>query len=345
MALSLVTGGSGFIGSHLVAHLVANGDQVRVLDTRAPGDVPPPGVEVVRGSILDPEAVDAALEGVQVLYHVAGLPQLWLPDKGAFDRVNRQGTECVLARAARHRLERIVHCSTESVLVGQHGPRRITEAAEVPLEDMAGPYCRSKHRAERAALAAAAAGQPVVVVNPTAVIGPGDGGSTPPMAMLRLFVRGGPRVILDCMLNLVDVRDVAAGLTLAADHGIAGERYLIAGTNIRLSDLAHRLDRLAGRRPLRRWSIPGWSALAFAQADEWISDHVSGRPPTAPVTGVRLARASGWFDSSKAVAQLRFQARPFAETLGDAVAWLLQETDRRGQTRLQPWAEITGRPQ
>ncbi|WP_448205645.1 NAD-dependent epimerase/dehydratase family protein [Azospirillum sp. sgz302134] len=329
MALSLVTGGSGFIGSHLVAHLIARGECVRVLDTCAPEfyapEFRPPGVEVVQGSILDPAAVDAALDGVRVLYHVAGLPQLWLSDKEAFDRVNRQGTECVLARAARHRLERIVHCSTECVLVGRHGPCQITEATEVPLEDMAGPYCRSKHRAERAALAAAAAGQPVVIVNPTAVIGPGDRGSTPPMAMLRLFLRGGPRVILDCMLNLVDVRDVAAGLALAAEHGSTGERYLIGGTNIQLSTLARRLDLLAGREPLRRWGIPAWCALAFAHVDEWVSDHVTGRPPTAPVTGVRLARASGRFDSSKAAAQLRYQARPFARTLGDAVAWLDQE--------------------
>ena len=332
MALSLVTGGSGFIGNHLVALLAARGERVRILDTCAPA-VLPPGVEMMRGSILDPAAVDAALDGVRVLYHVAGLPQLWLPDKTAFDRVNRQGSECVLARAAGHRLERIVHCSTEAVLVGHRPASPISETVGLSLADMAGPYCRSKFRAEQAALAAAAAGQPVVVANPTAVIGPGEGmsdrnGPAPPMAMLALFLRGGPRLILDCTLNLVDVRDVAAGLALAAEHGVPGERYLIGGTNIRLSELTRRLDRLAGRKPRKRWSIPGGLALAFAHLDEWVSDHVSGRPPTAPVTGVRLAIASGRFDTGKAVSQLRFQARPFAETLADTVAWLAGERPR-----------------
>ncbi|MBP2295799.1 NAD-dependent epimerase/dehydratase family protein [Azospirillum rugosum] len=337
MALSLVTGGCGFIGSHLVAHLLASGERVRVLDTCA-SDTLPRGVEMTPGSILDPAAVDAALDGVQTLYHVAGLPQLWLPDKEAFDRINWHGTECVLERAKGHRLQRIVHCSTEAVLLGRRPAERIAESADRALAEMAGSYCRSKYRAEQAALAAAAAGQPVVIANPTAVIGPG-GGPTPPMAMLALFLRGGPRFILDCTLNLVDVRDVAAGLALAARHGAIGERYLIGGTNIRLSALVRLLDLLMGRKPRRRWGIPGWLALGFAQLDEWISDHVSGKPPTAPVTGVRLAIASGWFDTSKAVAQLHFQTRPFAETLADAVAWLVEESHRQDRpTRRSPVA-------
>jgi len=208
-------------------------------------------------------------------------------------------------------------------MVGRrHSDDARDESAILSLAEMAGPYCRSKLLAEQAALAAARRGLPVVVVNPTAVIGPGDRTGTPPSAMLRLFMPGGPRLILDCTLNFVDVRDVADGILLAAEAGRTGERYTLGGTNIRLSDLAARIDRLAGRPPRTRYGIPGLLALAAAHVDEWWSDHVSGRPPTAPVTGVRLAIAGGGFDCSKAVAELGYAPRPFDESLADALAWL-----------------------
>ena len=143
--------------------------------------------------------------------------------------------------------------------------------------------------------------------------------------MLRLFLRGGPRLILDCTLNLVHVRDVADGMILAAERGAAGERYILGGTDVRLSDLAARLDRLAGRPPLRRWTVPGPLALAGAMLDEWISDHISSRPPRAPVTGVRLALAAAGADSGKAARTLGYRPRGLDDALADAVTWLKNE--------------------
>jgi dihydroflavonol-4-reductase len=322
MTASLVTGGSGFIGSHLVAALAERGERVRILDIAEPVD-PPAGVEFRRGSILDAGAVASALTGMDRLYHLAALPQLWCRDNALFDRVNAEGTEIVLAAAERAGLSRIVHCSTEAVLIGRHRIERVDEAAAPGLDAMAGPYCRSKFRAEQAALAAAARGLPVVVVNPTAPIGPGDRGPTPPTAMLRLFLGGGPRLILDCVLNLVDVRDAALGHILAAERGRVGERYILGGADIRLAELAAHLDRLAGRAPIRRHFVPGGVALAAARVEEWLSDHVTGRPPTAPLTGVRLALAGGGFSSAKAAAELGYQPRPLDVSLRDAASWLM----------------------
>ena len=198
-------------------------------------------------------------------------------------------------------------------------PERLDEHADPGLEALAGPYCRSKYLAEQDALAAAARGLPVVVVNPTAPIGPGDRLPTPPNAMLRLFRRGGPRLILDCVLNLVDVRDVAQGMILAAERGRVGERYILGGTDIGLGDLAERIDRLCGRVPLRRHSVPPALALAAARVEEWLSDHVTRRPPTASVTGVRLALGGGGFDSGKAMRELGYTVRPLEASLRAAL--------------------------
>lgn len=321
VGLSLVTGGSGFIGGHLVTALAERGERVRVLDV-APPEALPPGVTVVQGSVLDRAAVERALDGVDRVFHLAAVAQLWHRDRSVFERVNRGGTRTVLEAAAQAGVRRFVHCSTESVLAAGGGGRPVDERSDPGLEAMAGPYCRSKYLAERDALAAAAAGLPLVVVNPTAPIGPGDRGPTPPTAMLRLFLDGGPRLILDCTLNLVHARDVADGMILAAERGTVGERYILGGGDVRLSDLAARLDRMAGRRPRRRWTVSPPLALAAATVDEWISDHLSHRPPRAPVTGVRLALAATGVDGGKAARDLGYRPRPLDEALADAVAWL-----------------------
>lgn len=324
MGITLVTGGSGFIGGHLVAALAARGARVRILDLQEPPNDAPPDVEFQRGSILDAAAVARALEGVERVYHLAAVATLWDRDPTVFDRVNRQGTRVVLDAAARvPGLRRVVHCSTEAVMIGHPPPRRLPqrldESADPGLEALAGPYCRSKYIAEKDALAAAAQGLPVVVVNPTAPIGPGDRLPTPPNAMLRLFRRGGPRLILDCVLNLVDVRDVAQGMILAAERGRVGERYILGGVDIGLGDLVRRIDQLCGRQPIRRHPVPPALALGAARAEEWLSDHVTGHPPTASVTGVRLALAGGGFDSGKAMRELGYTVRPLEASLRAAL--------------------------
>ncbi|MFP5517599.1 MAG: NAD-dependent epimerase/dehydratase family protein [Alphaproteobacteria bacterium] len=319
MEPSLVTGGSGFIGSHLVAALVERGEHVRILDTALPRDLLP-NVTFLHGSVLDQETVARACDGVRQVFHLAATAQLWHRDPSVFDAVNHGGTRTVLAAAAKAGVRRFVHCSTESVL---NGREPVDDDSNPRIETMAGPYCRSKYLAEREALAAARR-MPVVIVNPTAPIGPGDHTPTPPTAMLRLFLNGGPRLILNCNLNLVDVRDVAGGMILAAERGAVGERYILGGNNLTLSDLAHRIDRLAGRRCRRRWPIPGRLALAAAMLEEWMSDHITHRPPRAPATGVRLAIAAGFVDSTKAMRELGYHPRSLDNALADAVAWLMR---------------------
>jgi dihydroflavonol-4-reductase len=321
-ARSLVTGGTGFIGRHVVSALLRRGDFVRVLDCAVPFE-PLPGVEFIHGSILDCDAVDRALDGIDNVFHLAAIAHLWTPDVAAFDVVNRQGTETMLAAAADRRVRRFVHCSTETVLLPPRGAERaVDEATALTLADMAGPYSRSKYLAEQAAIAAARDGLPVVIVNPTLPIGRGDRRFTPPTAMLALYLRGTSRFFLDCVLNLVDVRDVAAGMLLAGERGRPGERYILGGENMWLRQVATMLGRMSGRET-RKWSVPGALALAAGHVGEWVADNITHRPPIANAEGVRLALRSAHFDNAKARRELGYAPRPVLDAMKNAASWIL----------------------
>ncbi len=322
--LSLVTGGCGFIGRHLVGQLLARGERVRVLDLR-PLDPMPAGVEQVLGSITDPAAVGRAVERCERVFHLAANPNLWAPDPRAFDLVNHRGTRRVLEAARNAGVQRFVYTSTESILKSCRAPKQSTralidEGVRLTLEDMPGPYCRSKFLAEEAAREAAAGGLPVVIVNPTMPIGPGDQLLTPPSKMILGFLNGTTPAYLDCEFNLVDARDVAAGQILAAEKGKVGERYILGHVNLGLSDLLAELHRLTGLT-MPRTRIPYALAFASAIVSEGFSA-VTKKPPIAPLTGVRLARTSMAFDSGKARAELGWACRPLEESLRDAIGWM-----------------------
>ena len=218
MTRILVTGGSGFIGKHLVSALIARGRQVRVLDLQPPPRALPQ-VQYVRGSVLDRDLVDRAMDGVDEVYHLAGLPGMWLPRKADFHTVNFGGTEIVIETARKRGIKRFLHCSTESILF-RASPSMVPVADDAFLpDDMPGPYTRSKMLADRFAMQAAASGYPVIIGCPTMPVGPYDHNVTPPTAMLRYFLSRRLQLHLDFVVNLVDVRDAAEGLILAMERG------------------------------------------------------------------------------------------------------------------------------
>ncbi len=319
----LVTGGSGFLGQYLVAALVGRSQFVRILDPATPSLLPA-GVEYMRGSVLDRADVQRALDGITCVYHLAGMAHLWTADRADFDRVNCIGTEIMLAEARKKAVGRFLHCSTEVVLLPpQRRDRPIDETIALDLNDMAGPYSRSKYLAEQAAFGATAQGQDVVVVNPTIPVGAGDRNHTPPTAMLAHYLSGS-RFFLDCMLNLVDARDVAEGMILAAERGRQGERYLLGGENVSLAELLQTLERVLGRKRTRL-RVPSLVALATGSASEWIANTFTGRAPVATAEGVRLALRSSRFDSDKAARELGYAPRPIEEALTAASRWLIND--------------------
>ena len=321
MTKVLVTGGNGFIGTHLVSTLVAGGRDVRVLDV-LPSPRSLPEVEYVRGSVLDRDLVHRAMDGVQHVYHLAGLPGMWMPRKGDFHTVNCCGTEIVLEEAQRRDVKRFLHCSTESILFR-------TVSADDPADDaltrddMPGPYTRSKMLADSLALEVAASGFPVIVGCPTMPIGPYDHNLTPPTAMLQHFLGTGPvQMYLDFVVNLVDVRDVAIGLILAMEKGRVGHRYVLGGDSVPLGEVLALMASISGRRKLFV-PVPGRLAELVAAMIEFKADCLTVGVPSATVEGVRIARRATALSIEKARRDLGYEPRAIEPVLRETIAHMM----------------------
>jgi dihydroflavonol-4-reductase len=321
--LTIVTGGAGFIGSHLVRQLVDSGQEVRVIERPGAEVGHLPSVEVYFADIRDRRTVAAAMKGARWVYHLAANPNLWIRDRREFESVNHHGTVNVLESALEAGAERVLHTSTESILTRSRSPGIIDENVVISESDAVGPYCLSKLRAENAAMALARAGRPVLVANPTMPVGPGDRGLSPPTRLIRDFCRGKLPALMDCTLNLIDVRDVATGLVRVLERGLPNRRYLLGGENLTLAEFLGMLSEFCGV-PVPRWRVPYAAGLAVAYISEFWSDHISGRTPKATVTGVRLARRIMHFDTSRSRAELGLSPRPIRDAVGDAVNWLRQ---------------------
>jgi dihydroflavonol-4-reductase len=280
-------------------------------------------VQYVDGSVLDADLVDEALSDVDEVYHLAGLPGMWMPNKNDFHAVNCGGTEVVIAAARKRGIARFLHCSTESILFPSTPPE--DEPAEDILltgDDMPGPYTRSKMLAEQLAMQAAASGFPVVIACPTMPTGSHDHNLTPPSAMLRHFLSGRLQLYLDFIVNLVDVRDVAAGLVLTMERGRVGHRYILGGESIPLKKVLRLVTTISGRRNLLI-PVPGRVAEIAAAMLEFIADHVTRRPPSGTAEGVRIALRSTALSIEKAQRELGYAPGPVEPALRETIAYLM----------------------
>lgn len=295
----LVTGGAGYIGGHVVRMLQEQGNHVRILDLAKPDQLEVPGSQFIAGDIRDAATVKQAVEGCQVVLHLAANPNLWTRNPDDFETVNHQGTRRVLEAAAQEGVERTVYVSTESILTPRQRTEVISESVQTTLADMIGPYCRSKWLAEQAAFQAAEAGQPVVIVRPSVPVGPGDHHGGPLTRMMRDFQDGRVKGWMPGQLNLVDVRDVAEGTLLAAERGEIGQAYLLVNENWTIREFMQYLAVLFDRKPPRA-RIPYSVALGFAYFEEAMCRmSKKGRIPMATVTGVKLTRRCFHFDGQR----------------------------------------------
>lgn len=324
MSISLVTGGSGFIGQHLVDQLLVRGDTVRILDL-VPPPVLKPGATFIQGSVTDRASVDLAIKGVLHVYHTAAIPHLWAPDSAVYQDVNVNGTRTVFEAALKAGVERIVHTSSSCVLTGRHlghSPILVDERDEALEEQLFGHYARSKWRAEMLAKSYADRLQ-VVIVLPTLPLGPGDRHMTPPTRMLRDVMNGKTPAYIDCLLNIVDVRDVAAGHVLACERGRSGQRYILNQHAVDMAKFLRHLEAMTGRS-MPRWRIPNAVALLASTIDETWSSLVSKQVPRAPLAGTQMAVRQVRFDNHLARTRLEFPETPLLKTLIDAVGWLAE---------------------
>jgi dihydroflavonol-4-reductase len=233
----------------------------------------------------------------------------------------------VIAAARKRGTARFLHCSTESILFRPPSLKDTSdERSLLPPQQMPGVYTRSKMLAEQSAAQAAAAGFPLVIGTPTMPIGPHDHNLTPPTAMLRQFLHGRVQMYLDFVVNLVDVRDVAAGLVLAMERGQVGHRYILGGESISLSKILKLMAAISGRRSLAI-PVPGKVAEAAAAMLEFVADHVTHRPPAGTAEGVRIALRATDLSIEKARNELGYTPRPVEPALRDTIAYLLSTPD------------------
>ncbi len=317
MALTLVTGASGFLGWHVARVLAERGHRVRAL-CRPTSQLRELDVERVTGDLRDPDSLRRAIEGCELVFHVAADYRLWSKHPAELYSSNVDGTRNLLDAAARAKVERIVYTSTVGC-IGMPEGRNGDEQTPVSIADMAGHYKRSKWLAEQVALEKSAAGLPVVIVNPTAPIGDHDWKPTPTGKIIVDFLRDKLPAFVDTGLNLVDARDTAIGHLLAAEKGRPGERYILGGENLTLEQILGRLSAFSGK-PAPTIKIPysiayatGVITTAFAQ--------VTGKPPLAPLEGVKMARKKMFVTHDKAARELGFTPCPVESALKRAIEW------------------------
>lgn len=315
----LVTGASGFIGSHVSAELAADGASVRAF-CRSEPPAEARVSEWMAGDVTDARAVERAVAGCDAVVHAAALYSYSRADAARFAAVNVQGTRNVLDSAVRRSVARVVVTST-SATCGPVPGRAATEHDRPAAWESRVPYKRTKIAAEGLALAAAKQDVDVVCVNPTTVIGPGDRKPTPSGKMIRdLVTRPIAGYIAGAGINVVGVEDVARGHKLALAHGRSGERYILGGDDLSLREaFAHALAAVGRQAP--RLPLP-WSAVYGAAIVVDAAGRVLGREPQLLVPGeVLLARTPLFFSSAKAGSELGYRARPSREVLAAAARW------------------------
>jgi dihydroflavonol-4-reductase len=330
MGKTLITGGTGFIGSHLARALADRGDDMRLLVRPSSSREGLSGIEfeTASGDVTDQGSVREAMDGVERVFHVAGMTSMRPRDRERVFEVNVTGTRNVLEEARRAGVKRVVLTSSVAAVGPAERGRTADEDQPFTGGELGITYINSKHEAELEARRATERGLPVVCVNPSFVLGPDDSHGTSTQLVRRFLLRQIP-VYVDGALNIVDVRDVAAGHLLADERGQPGERYILGGRNFTLARLFSDLSRISGVSP-PPVRLPGQVALAGVEAALRASVPI----PTTP-DEVRSGMQWWAYRSDKAERELGFEARPHEETLEDTVRWQTRQLgDRVGAGQL-----------
>jgi dihydroflavonol-4-reductase len=318
-----ITGATGFVGSHVAQIAAEHGAELRLL-TRTTSNLSnlPRAAELVQGDLCEPARFSAALRGCDALIHVAADYRLWVPDPAEMYKVNVAGTRELLRLAREAGVRRVVYTSSGATMGFRRAALIVDEETPVSEANMIGHYKRSKWLAEQEAIAAAHAGQEVVVLNPTTPVGAMDVKPTPTGRIIVDFLNKKFPAYVDTGLNLVDVREIARMHLAALERGRFGERYILGGENLTLKQI---LDKLAGMTglPSPTMKVPHAVAMAFALFDETITGKLRGKEPRATVEAVRMGKKMMWASSAKAERELGWPVLPVDAGLRDAVTWFV----------------------
>lgn len=318
----LVTGGTGFLGSHIVRKLIASDESVRVLSR--PGsprtNLENLKVEFVEGDLRDATSLVPALRNVYLVYHVAADYRLICSNPQELYDNNVKGTVNLINAAIAAKTPKIVYTSSVATIGIPHNGTPGTEDDIATIDDMIGDYKRSKFLAEKEVFRFAHQGVPIVVVNPSTPIGSHDRKPTSTGQMVLDFLNHRMPAYVETGLNIIDVEDVAEGHILAAAYGRVGERYILGNKNMTLKEIFDCLS-LITRLPSPKIKIPLWFAYIMGLADKVISEHFLKREPRIPIEGVKMARKKMFFSADKAVKELKLPQNPVELAMEKAVRW------------------------
>src|SRR5437868_3624072 len=320
-----LTGATGFVGSHVARAYAARGAQLRLLSRSTSNKAALEGLaaDLVVGDLLQPEALRVPMRGCDALVHVAADYRLWVKDPKAMYAANVDGTRELLRIAREEGVTKVVYTSSVATMGFKSDLTIVDESTPVELQDMIGHYKRSKYLGEQEAIAAAKAGQHVMILNPTTPIGPGDAKPTPTGRIIADFLNRKFPAYVDTGLNLVDVGEVARMHVSALDRGRPGERYILGGENLSLKQILDRMSAITGL-PSPTMKVPHAVAMTFAFFDETIMGRLLGKEPRATVEAVRMGKKLMFASSAKAERELGFNVLPIYNALRSAIEWFVE---------------------
>jgi dihydroflavonol-4-reductase len=317
-----LTGATGFLGSHVARQLLSQGAELRLLvrPTSRLDNISDLPAERVVGDLRDLESLKTGMSGCEFVFHVAADYRLWSRNSQELYDSNVEGTRNILAAARDSGARRVVYTSSVATMGFGNNGRLTDEKTPVTLSNMIGDYKRSKFMAEQLVIAAAHAGQNVVVVNPTTPIGERDIKPTPTGRIVVDFLRRKFPAYVDTGLNLVDVADCAQGHLLAMEKAVPGERYILGGENLTLKQILDKLAAITGL-PSPKIKLPYAVAYATGVVDTLVSGTIMRREPRVTLDSVRMGRKKMFITSAKAERELGWNPGPVDGALRRAVEW------------------------
>lgn len=326
----LITGAAGHIGNVLVRELLDDGKKVRALilpgeDTSALQELE---IEYCEGNVLDPESLDKAMQGIDIVFHLAGLISILPGEDVMMRRVNVEGTRNVLAAAKKAHVKKFVYTSSIHAL-SRDWKGKIDESVPFDPQNQAGEYDRTKAEASLAVLEAAKDGLDAVIVCPTGVIGPFDYRGSEMGDLLRTWLRKRPHFMIEGAYDFVDVRDVARGQILACEHGRKGEVYILSGWRVRIMQLKQMVQDAIGQHSLTI-KLPTWLAK-FGSYFTPIYCKLTKRTPKFTGYSIETVQSNSDISNQKAKSELGYSPRAMLTTIIDTTRWWLA---KEGKTRI-----------
>lgn len=319
--VAFVTGAPGFIGSHVVKELVGSGESVTALvrDPEKAAALKDLNVEFIKGDVTDKNSLAGAMRDCEVVYHLANIYEWWLSDRKLFYRVNVDGTRNVLTTALEEGVDKVVHTSTAGAIFSGRNDQVVNEETQ-HSGHFIGDYTSSKFLAEREAFRIHREhGLPLVVVNPGAVIGPGDFKATGRLILDFLNRKLPGTFFEDLSLPYVYVKDVAKGQILASKKGRIGERYILSGENITWRDYFRMLSEISGVEVPKRKISPAMAKFVASLSE--LKSFFTRKPPNVAKELVKLMQHGGTVDNTKSREELGLDYTPIREALTRTVQW------------------------